>query len=190
MVLSAGEFNNPLDLLDLVVTRRGWQAIEVEDCESLRVVVLKGNHGVISVIFNWDEAHDYVRLSFHYEAPPSVPDWALSGLCELTNLMNDRSQLGRFVYLDGDEEESTVNRVGWRYEIPTALIGDDGDETLSDLLDDVQRTYDSFYPVVTAFFLTKPIMVSIDGQLFFRDYDVTPHDAIEHLAQTTFVGRA
>ncbi len=189
---SAPNSNNPLELFELASEKNGWQTADIENDEATKAVVLEGKHGQFVALFEWNEAFGHAMFRFVFLAPPIMPDWALVGTFELVNLMNEKSVMGRWVYLDGedDEDEASKNRICWQYEIPTTLIGDDGDMVIAEVLQNVVLTHDFFYPVVMSFFSAKPRFAAFNGQLMFWDFGMRPNEAIELLVKSNLCGRA
>jgi hypothetical protein len=190
LMASAPNSNNPLELFELASEKNGWQTADIENDETTKAVALEGNHGEFVTLFEWNEAYGHAMFRFVFLAPPIMPDWALVGTYELVNLMNEKSVMGRWVYLSGNEDEASKNRISWQYEIPTTLIGDDGDMVIAEVLQNVVLTHDFFYPVVMSFFGAKPRLVAFNGQLMFWDFGLRPEDAIDLLVLTNLFGRA
>ena len=133
---------NPLALFELAGEKKGWSVADIPDIEEMKAMLPEGSYGQFVVCFEWEEEYDFANLRFHFLAPQEMPEWALLGIYNLVNLMNQNTSMGRWFYDDGDADVGSLNRISWQYEIPTSLLGDDGDETMVEILENIVRTHD------------------------------------------------
>ncbi len=188
--MTASDIENPLELFEIATERMGCQLGTIPDQADMRVAVMEGNHGTVPVMFKWFQIDGRIGFSFSYIAPERIPAPAVPYLHTLVNLMNAELRLGRWTYLAAEGEQGTRNRICWRYEVPSTLIGDDGDELIASILETVRHIYDDFYPVVALFFSGKEKLLRYDGFLVFSGLTISPEEAISHLYQARLVGRA
>lgn len=186
-------FTDPIELAVMIAEKNGWQQDSDSEEGNVALIAVPGRYIPVMLTLRWSEMADILMVRIYRPLDHIIPNYALSSLCRLLNLLNGRTLVGAWYYEYNPEfqdDAEALPLIVWRHELHVDQCNMPNDIQMESIMKHARVAHDTFYPCLVTFLSAKPVMEIIDGQYRFRRLSVTPEDAVKLLDESAVIGRA